>query len=135
GQRGQLHDAVQPVLAPGGHRARRLLEGGASGGAADRRTAPPRRPGAAGGLGLRAGPPLGDPLAGALIGVRMGRSLGIVLAVLGALALATYVAGEQNEVAVLRTVDASGATHETKLWVVDLDGTPWVRVARPRRAW
>lgn len=70
-----------------------------------------------------------------MIAVRVVRSLGVVLAVLVVLALATYVAGEQTEVAVLRTVDANGATHETKLWVVDLDGTPWVRVARPRRAW
>jgi hypothetical protein len=45
------------------------------------------------------------------------------------------VAGEQNEVAVLRTVDETGAVHETKLWVVDLDGAPWVRLARPGREW
>jgi hypothetical protein len=45
------------------------------------------------------------------------------------------VAGEQTEVAMLRTIDESGAAHETKLWVVDLDGTPWVRVARPQRNW
>jgi hypothetical protein len=51
------------------------------------------------------------------------------------LGLATYVAGEQTEVAVLRTVDAAGAVHETKLWVVDHDGAAWVRVARPDRHW
>jgi len=67
--------------------------------------------------------------------VRAARWLGLALAVLVALAGATYVAGEQTEVAVLRTVDETGATRETKLWVVDLDGSPWVRVARPERSW
>jgi hypothetical protein len=51
------------------------------------------------------------------------------------LAIGTYWAGEQTEVAVLRTLDAGGAAHDTKLWVVDVDGTPWVRVARPERSW
>jgi hypothetical protein len=58
--------------------------------------------------------------------------------VLGALLLvgvATYVAGEIVEVAVLRTTGERGRVVETKLWVADLDGTPWVRVARPGRQW
>lgn len=63
------------------------------------------------------------------------RWFGITIAVLAALAVGTWVAGEQTEVAVLRTVDESGAGRETKLWVVDLDGSPWVRVARPERSW
>ena len=63
------------------------------------------------------------------------RWFGITLAVLAALAVGTYVAGERTEVAVLRTVDEGGAARETKLWVVDLDGSPWVRVARPERTW
>lgn len=52
-----------------------------------------------------------------------------------ALVLGTYVAGEIGELAVLRTFEADGTPHDTKLWVVDLDGTPWVRVARPGRVW
>jgi hypothetical protein len=48
---------------------------------------------------------------------------------------ATYLAGEQTEVAVLRTQDRDGAPHDTKLWVVDYEGVPWVRVANPRRLW
>jgi hypothetical protein len=52
-----------------------------------------------------------------------------------AVGLATYFAGERTEVVVLRTVDASGATFETKMWVVDHDGVPWVRVANPERGW
>jgi len=62
----------------------------------------------------------------------------LALAFGGALLLAgvgTYVAGEQGEVAVLRSFDADGGAHETKLWIVDHDGRPWVRVARPERAW
>jgi hypothetical protein len=59
---------------------------------------------------------------------------GLLLLLLAA-ALATYVAGEQTEVARLRSFDAQGAAHETKLWVVDHEGAPWVRVANPRRAW
>jgi hypothetical protein len=65
---------------------------------------------------------------------RFPRILGIALGVLVALAVATYVAGEQTEVVVLRTFDADGA-HETKMWAVEHDGTPWVRVANPKRLW
>jgi hypothetical protein len=63
------------------------------------------------------------------------RGIGLFLAALLLVGVATYGAGEQTEVAVLRTRDASGAAHETKLWVVDLDGAAWVRVARPERQW
>ena len=52
-----------------------------------------------------------------------------------AAALLTYWAGEQTEVVVLRTLDAAGGAHETKMWAVDLAGEPWVRVANPERAW
>ncbi len=47
----------------------------------------------------------------------------------------TYVAGEQTEVVVLRTRDAAGTMHETKMWCVDHDGAPWVRVANAERHW
>jgi hypothetical protein len=63
------------------------------------------------------------------------KAVGLVLALLVALGVGTYVAGEQTEVARLRTFDAEGAVHETKLWVVDHDGAAWVRVARPERQW
>jgi hypothetical protein len=59
---------------------------------------------------------------------------GLALALV-ALALGTFAAGEVGEVAVLRSFEADGTPHDTKLWVVDVDGTPWVRVARPGRAW
>ena len=60
--------------------------------------------------------------------------LGVGL-VLTMIAAGTYWAGEQTEVAVLRTSDARGGAHETKMWVVDHQGLPWVRVAKPERRW
>jgi hypothetical protein len=65
----------------------------------------------------------------------MRRSLALLLLALGVVALATWLAGEQTEVAVLRTFDAAGAPHDTKLWVIDVGDTPWVRVASRSRAW
>jgi hypothetical protein len=68
--------------------------------------------------------------------VRRGARLlvGVLLALV-AVAAATYVAGEQTEVVRVRTFDADGAAHETKVWVVDDGGVPWVRVANPGRLW
>ena len=57
------------------------------------------------------------------------------LAVFLAFAASMYVAGEQTEVARLRTFDADGAPHDTKLWVVDDGPALFVRVARPERRW
>jgi len=59
-------------------------------------------------------------------------ALGVLLLLVGG---GTYVAGELREVAVLRSVDTEGRVHETRLWVVDMDGAPWVRVARAGRRW
>lgn len=59
----------------------------------------------------------------------------IALSGLFLLALGTYIAGEQTEVARLRTFDAAGAAYETKMWVVDLDGRAYVRVGRAGRGW
>ena len=64
----------------------------------------------------------------------MRRLLG-ALAVLALVAAGTFLAGEQTEVAVLRTVDDQGLWYDTKLWVVDYDGVPWIRVAKPERHW
>jgi Uncharacterized protein conserved in bacteria (DUF2255) len=67
--------------------------------------------------------------------VRRTRIALLILVVLAGVAAATYVAGEQTEVVVIRTRDGDGATHETKVWAVDHDGVPWVRVANPQRLW
>src|SRR5262249_27627783 len=68
--------------------------------------------------------------------VRLARRIALPLAAgLALLAALPHVAGEQVEVVVLRTFDADGGAHETKMWVVDRDGRAWVRVAQPGRLW
>ena len=47
----------------------------------------------------------------------------------------SYLAGERIEVVALRTLDAEGHAHDTKLWIVDYQGRPWVRAARPKLGW
>jgi len=65
----------------------------------------------------------------------MTRIAALVLLALAAVALATYVAGERTEVVVIRTLDGDGTSYDTKVWAVDHDGVPWVRVANPERFW
>ena len=64
----------------------------------------------------------------------MARALLGAVVLLTLLAAGTWWAGEQTEVAVLRTSDGLGRGDETTLWVVDREGVPWVRVAHPERA-
>ena len=64
--------------------------------------------------------------------VRIGLVAVTVMLLIG---VATYVAGEQTEVARLRISDARSVVHETKLWIVDQPDGAWVRVARPERQW
>jgi len=59
----------------------------------------------------------------------------IALSGLFLIALGTWIAGEQTEVAVLRTFDDAGAPHDTKLWVADIDDRPYVRIGRSGRSW
>ncbi len=63
------------------------------------------------------------------------RLVAIVLSGVVLLALGTYLAGERTEVAVLTTHEANGAPHDTKMWIVDYDGKPYVRIGRPGRGW
>jgi hypothetical protein len=67
--------------------------------------------------------------------MRVRRALIGVAAALVLAAAGTYLAGEQTEVVVLRTFDAEGAAHDTKMWIVDALGSPFVRVANPERGW
>lgn len=46
-----------------------------------------------------------------------------------------YIASESGEVVVLRTRDAAGGVHETRLWVVDHDGSAWLRAGNPSGGW
>ncbi len=63
-------------------------------------------------------------LAGALVAV-------ILLLWGGMLLLAEY----GGEVVDLRTTDASGATFETRLWILDDSGSTWLLSAAPERRW
>src|SRR5512139_449285 len=63
------------------------------------------------------------------------RLLLIALSAFFLLGLGTYIAGEQTEVAVLRTHDDAGSPYETKMWVVDVEGSAYVRIGRPGRGW
>ena len=63
------------------------------------------------------------------------RFLAIVASAFVLLGLGTYLAGERTEVAVLRTYDTDGTPKDTKMWVVDHDGAPYVRIGRPGRGW
>lgn len=64
------------------------------------------------------------------------RRLAAALVVLLALGAAgAYRTGAWSEVVVVRTFDAEGTPHDTRTWVIDVAGVPWVRVGSPRRAW
>jgi hypothetical protein len=45
------------------------------------------------------------------------------------------LAAESGEVVVLTTRDAEGAPHETRLWVVDLEGRAWLRAGADAAGW
>ena len=62
----------------------------------------------------------------------------VVLTLLGLLvvvAVVTYISGEVIETVIVRTRGADGTAYDSKVWVADVDGTPWVRVGRAGRAW
>ena len=73
--------------------------------------------------------------AGLAPGLRPRRVALAAAAALVLVAIVTFALGERTEVVVLRTTDDAGQTHETKMWAVDRDGVPWVRVANPERGW
>ena len=66
GERGQLHHALQHVLAPRGHRPGRALRGRPPRGHADRGSKAPGRPGSPDRVGLRAGQALPGRVAGSV---------------------------------------------------------------------
>ncbi|MEN8183913.1 MAG: DUF2255 family protein [Myxococcota bacterium] len=57
----------------------------------------------------------------------IGLFVGVV--VLGALAI------DEGEVVTLTTQDAHGRSQETQLWIVDLEGTSYLRSATPETEW
>ena len=58
----------------------------------------------------------------------------VVLVVVILFGLERY-ASERVEVVVLHTHDASGAAHDTRLWIVDHDGSAWLRAGGPESGW
>lgn len=59
----------------------------------------------------------------------------LAMAALLAVGALEMVAAESGEVVVLRTRDAAGAEHETRLWVVDEGGRAWLRSGSPGASW
>jgi hypothetical protein len=62
----------------------------------------------------------------------------VVLALLALLAIVVafeVIASESGEVVVVQTVDAAGAPHDTRLWVVDEGDRAWVRAGNPQSSW
>jgi len=64
--------------------------------------------------------------------VRIAVALLVVLLTVGALEI---VAAESGEVVVLRTTDAAGAPHETRLWIVDDGSHSWLRSGNDASGW
>jgi len=58
----------------------------------------------------------------------------VALAVVTVLGMLRY-ASEHGEVVVLTTTDATGAKEQTRLWVVDRDGVPWLRAGSGHPGW
>ena len=61
--------------------------------------------------------------------------IGALVAVVVALFVGQIFASESGEVVVITTTDATGAQHETHLWVVDSDGHAWLRSGSPESGW
>jgi hypothetical protein len=62
--------------------------------------------------------------------------VGIVLALAAGFLASVFLASEAGpEIVVLRSVDAAGATVETRLWVVDEGGSAWLRSGAPGSGW
>jgi hypothetical protein len=63
------------------------------------------------------------------------RLIGALLLVIGVLFVGQILASESGEVVIVTTTDATGAQHETHLWVVDDDGYAWLRSGSPKSGW
>jgi len=63
------------------------------------------------------------------------RLIGGLLAVVVILFVGQILASESGKVVVVTTTDASGAQHETHVWIVDSDGYSWLRSGSPKSGW
>jgi hypothetical protein len=66
------------------------------------------------------------------IAIVAGLLMGLVVALLGFSMIASERGGE---IVTLRTTDAAGTVHETRIWVVDADGHAWLRAGDPNSGW
>lgn len=66
---------------------------------------------------------------------RLARFLAYAVAVVVVLVALLFVASESGEVVVLTSVDASGGSHETRVWVVDLEDGTYLRAGTAQQAW
>jgi len=62
-------------------------------------------------------------------------AVGGVVLLLVLFAGSMQLASESGEVVVLRTLGPDGATHETRLWIVDDGGVSWLRAGSPKAGW
>jgi hypothetical protein len=63
------------------------------------------------------------------------RVLGALLGLAVLFLASQYAASESGEVVVLRTNDAAGGVRETRLWVVEHAGRPWLRAGNAGTGW
>lgn len=63
------------------------------------------------------------------------RVLGGLVGLLSVLGISQWIASESGEVVVLTTRDEAGELHDTRLWVVDHDGSAWLRAGAGVQGW
>ncbi len=65
----------------------------------------------------------------------VGKLLGVIVAAFVLLMVVQWIASESGEVVVLSTASPDGSTHQTRLWVVEHDGSSWLRSGSPQAGW
>ena len=66
---------------------------------------------------------------------RIALGFAILVAVVLVWGATEQLAAESGEVVVVRTFDAKGAAHETRLWIVDEGDAVWLRAGDPGSSW
>ncbi len=62
-------------------------------------------------------------------------SLGGLMGVVLLQQVSQMIASETGEVVIVTTTTADGSTHDTRLWVVDHDGSAWLRAGGEASGW
>lgn len=66
---------------------------------------------------------------------RLAVGVGILVALVLLLGLSQLLASESGEIVVLTTTDAAGEPVQTRLWIVEYDGTVWLRSGQTGSGW